>query len=122
MGQRQARNRVVVVPSQRYALLATDLYQVFDTSDLPGGALNIVTGIQDELLPDLARHYGLEGLWYWGSAEGSRLVEEAAADTMRRTWVSHGRFHDWQDDAQGGGEVFYRKATEIKNIWIPYGE
>jgi aldehyde dehydrogenase (NAD+) len=68
-------NRVVVVPSQRYALLATDFYQVLDTSDLPGGALNIVTGEQDELSADLARHYDLEGLWYWGSAEGSRRVE-----------------------------------------------
>ena len=115
-------NRVVVVPSQHYALLATDFYQVFDTSDLPGGTVNIITGPRDELTLELARHYDLEGLWYWGSAEGSRLIEEEAAATMKRTWVNYGRFHDWADAEQGAGEVFLRKAVEIKNIWIPYGE
>jgi len=115
-------NRVVVVPSQQYALLATDFYQVLDTSDLPGGAVNIVTGNQQELTVELAKHYDIEGLWYWGSAEGSQLVESEAAATMKRTWVNYGRYHDWEDSLQGEGEVFLRKATEIKNIWIPYGE
>ena len=115
-------NRVVVVPSQQYALLATDFYQVLDTSDLPGGAVNIVTGEQQELTVELAKHYDIEGLWYWGSAEGSKLVETEAAATMKRTWVNYGRYHDWEDALQGEGEVFLRKATEIKNIWIPYGE
>ena len=115
-------NRVVVVPSLRYALLATDFYQVLDTSDLPAGALNIVTGRQDELLPHLAGHMGLEGLWYWGDQAGSRLVEELSAETMKRTWVSQGRYHDWFDSTQGEGQEFYRRATEIKNIWVPYGE
>ncbi len=115
-------NRVVVVPSQQYALLATDLYQVLDTSDLPGGAVNIITGIQQELTVELATHYDIEGLWYWGTAEGSKLVETEAAATMKRTWVNYGRYHDWEDVRQGEGEVFLRKATEIKNIWIPYGE
>jgi aldehyde dehydrogenase (NAD+) len=41
---------------------------------------------------------------------------------MKRTWVNYGKFHDWENPAQGQGEVFLRKATEIKNIWIPYGE
>ena len=90
-------NRVVVVPSLRYALLATDFYQVLDTSDLPAGALNIVTGRQDELLPHLAGHMGLEGLWYWVDKAGSRLVEELSAETLKRTWVSQGRYHDCFD-------------------------
>jgi len=115
-------NRVVVVPAQQYALLATDFYQVLDTSDVPGGVVNIVTGIQEELTVELAKHYDMEGLWYWGTAEGSALVETEAAATMKRTWVNYGRYHDWEDPSQGEGEVFLRKATEIKNIWIPYGE
>ncbi|NND43799.1 MAG: aldehyde dehydrogenase family protein [Xanthomonadales bacterium] len=115
-------NRVVVVPSQRYALLATDFYQVLDTSDLPGGAINIVTGERDPLTTELAKHYDIEGLWYWGTKEGSKLVEHEAAPTMKRTWVNHGRYHDWDDPQQGAGESFLRKAVEIKNIWIPYGE
>ena len=115
-------NRVVVVPSSHYALLATDFYQVLDTSDLPGGVVNIVTGNQDVLSDVLARHYDIEGLWYWGTREGSKLVEEEAAATMKRTWVNYGKHHDWADREQGEGEIFLRKATEIKNIWIPYGE
>jgi len=115
-------NRVVVVPSQRYALLATDFYQVLDTSDLPGGTVNIVTGDQQVLAAELAKHYDVEGLWYWGTLEGSRMVESEAAATMKRTWVNYGRYHDWDDPLQGEGEVFLRKAVEIKNIWIPYGE
>jgi aldehyde dehydrogenase (NAD+) len=115
-------NRVVVVPSQRYALLATDFYQVLDTSDLPGGVINIVTGIQDTLTEELAKHYDMEGLWYWGSKAGSKLVELEAAPTMKRTWVNHGKYHDWDDPEQGESEAFLRRAVEIKNIWIPYGE
>jgi len=115
-------NSVVLVPSEHYALLATDFYQVLDTSDLPGGVVNIVTGNRDELTDVLARHYDIEGLWYWGHAAGSKLVEEQAAASMKRTWVNYGRYHDWHSKEQGEGEVFLRRAVEIKNIWIPYGE
>jgi aldehyde dehydrogenase (NAD+) len=115
-------NRVVVIPSQRYALLATDFYQVLDTSDLPGGVINIITGKQESLTEEMTKHYDLEGMWYWGTAEGSKLVEESAAATMKRTWVNYGRYHDWENPEQGEGESFLRRAIEIKNIWIPYGE
>jgi len=115
-------NRVVVVPSRHYALLATDFYQVLDTSDLPGGVINIISGDQEVLAEVLAKHYDIEGMWYWGSRKGSRMVEEEAAATMKRTWVNYGLYHDWEDHEQGQGETFLRKATEIKNIWIPYGE
>ncbi len=115
-------NRVVVVPSRHYALLASDFYQVLDTSDLPAGVVNIISGDQDVLAEVLAKHYDIEGMWYWGSRQGSRMVEEEAAASMKRTWVNYGLYHDWEDDEQGQGESFLRKATEIKNIWIPYGE
>jgi len=115
-------NRVVVVPSRQYSLLATDFYQVMDTSDLPAGVVNIVTGEPEVLAEVLARHQDVEGMWYWGSRRGSRLVEYEAAESMKRTWVNYGLFHDWFDEEQGQGETFLRKATEIKNIWIPYGE
>jgi aldehyde dehydrogenase (NAD+) len=135
-------NRVVVVPSRHYALLATDFYQVLDTSDLsrhyallatdfyqvldtsdlPGGVINIISGDPEVLAEVLAKHYDIEGMWYWGSRQGSRMVEAEAAATMKRTWVNYGLYHDWEDDEQGQGETFLRKATEIKNIWIPYGE
>ena len=80
-----------------------------------------MTGDPDVLTDVLARHLDIEGLWYWGSRRGSRVVEEEAASSMKRTWVNYGLFHDWQDGEQGQGDQFLRRAVEVKNIWIPYG-
>ena len=115
-------NRVVAIPSETSPLSATDLYQVLDTSDVPGGTLNIITGKKDELATVLANHDDVDGLWYFGTAEGSKAIEYAAAENMKRTWVNHGKHRNWLDLQQGEGEVFLRNATQIKNIWIPYGE
>ena len=115
-------NTVVVIPSQSSPLIATDLYQVFDTSDIPGGVINLVTGSKDELAGVLARHDDVQGLWYFGSRDGSTMVQEAAADNMKRTWVNFGKSRDWFNPNHTAPEHFLRKATEIKNIWVPYGE
>jgi aldehyde dehydrogenase (NAD+) len=115
-------NRVIVIPSETAPLSATDLYQVIDTSDVPGGVINIVTGKQDELAAVLADHDDVDGLWYFGTKEGSKRIEHAAAENMKRTWVNYGKQRNWFDAQQGEGEQFLRHATQIKNIWIPYGE
>ncbi|MDZ4672942.1 MAG: aldehyde dehydrogenase family protein [Gemmatimonadota bacterium] len=114
-------NTVVAVPSERWPLLATDLYQVFDTSDLPGGVINIVTGRRDELAEVVAAHDDVDAVWYWGSALGETAVERLSAGNMKRTWVDHGRARDWADRSDGAGEEFLREATQVKNIWVPYG-
>src|SRR5947199_2194786 len=88
-------NTVVVVPSERYPLSATDLYQVFDTSDVPAGVVNIVTGKREPLAQVLAEHDDVEAVWYFGSLEGSAAVERASAGNMKRTWVNYGRPRDW---------------------------
>jgi aldehyde dehydrogenase (NAD+) len=114
-------NTVVAVPSQRWSLLATDLYQVLDTSDLPGGVINIVTGPRDALVEVLAAHDDVDAIWYWGNQEGETAVERLSAGNMKRVWVDHGRRRDWFDPADGAGEEFLREATQVKNIWVPYG-
>jgi aldehyde dehydrogenase (NAD+) len=115
-------NAVVAVPSERHPLAATDFYQVLDTSDVPGGVINIVTGRRDELSETLAAHDDVDAVWYWGSAQGSGTVERLSAGNMKRTWVDHGRGRDWFDARQGEGREFLRHATQVKNIWVPYGE
>jgi aldehyde dehydrogenase (NAD+) len=115
-------NTVVAIPSEAHPLSATDLYQVFDTSDLPAGVVNIVTGARDTLTRVLAEHDDVEAVWYFGSAEGSTMVETASAGNMKRTWVNYGHPRDWRDPVQGAGEDFLREATQVKNIWVPYGE
>jgi aldehyde dehydrogenase (NAD+) len=113
-------NTVVLIPSERHPLSATDLYQVLDTSDVPGGVINIVTGARDPLAKVLAEHNNVDALWYFGSQEGCALVERASVSNLKRTWVS-GRSRRWLDPQPGESDVFLRHATQIKNIWVPYG-
>jgi aldehyde dehydrogenase (NAD+) len=115
-------NRVVAVPSEHHGLAATDFYQVLDTSDVPAGVVNIVTGPRDELARVLADHLEIDALWYVGPAEGCRMVEAASAGNLKRTFVNHGKARDWLDPDQGEGREFLRHATQVKNIWVPYGE
>jgi aldehyde dehydrogenase (NAD+) len=115
-------NTIVAIPSTTAPLPAIDFYQVLDTSDLPGGVVNIVTGLRDELTPVLAAHDDVDGMWYFGTAEGSAEVERLAGGNMKRTWVSQGHERDWADPREGAGEEFLEQATQVKNIWVPYGE
>lgn len=115
-------NTIIIVPSEKYPLSALNLFQVFETSDLPGGVVNIVTGNRDHLTKYLTEHQNIEAMWYFGSAEGSRFVEAASADNVKRTWVNYGQSRDWFDAEQGKGEEFLYNATESKNIWMPMGE
>jgi aldehyde dehydrogenase (NAD+) len=115
-------NTIIAVPSGWAPLAATDLYQVLDTSDVPPGVVNIVTGSVDELTQVLAAHDDIDGIWSFGTAELSALVERLSAGNMKRTWVDYGRSRDWADPKEGAGEEFLEQATQVKNIWIPYGE
>jgi len=114
-------NNVIVVPSEKLPFSATDFYQVLETSDVPGSAVNIVTGNKDELAQVLAKHDDVDAIWYYGSKAGCKDIELLSADNMKRTWVNYGKHRDWYDKAQGEGEVFLEHASQIKNIWIPYG-
>jgi aldehyde dehydrogenase (NAD+) len=114
-------NSVVVIPSEKYPFSATDFYQILETSDVPAGALNIITGPKDELAKELAKHYDVDGIWYFGTKESCKDIELLAAENMKRTWLNFGKYRNWLDESQGEGEEFLRHATEIKNIWIPYG-
>ncbi|MEH6536229.1 MAG: aldehyde dehydrogenase family protein [Psychroserpens sp.] len=114
-------NNVVVVPSEKSPFSATDFYQILETSDVPGSAINIVTGHKDELAQVLAKHDDVDAIWYFGSKEGCKAMELLSADNMKRTWVNYGKYRNWLDKAQGEGSEFLKKASQIKNIWIPYG-
>ena len=115
-------NTCVVVPSEPFPLSATDLYQVFETSDLPAGVVNLVTAKHAEVAETLAGHMEIDAQWYFGSGGLSPLIEKASAGNLKRTWVNQGKSIDWNDSQQAEGKMFLRHATEVKNIWIPYGE
>jgi len=114
-------NTTVVVPSELHPLSATDFYSVLETSDVPAGVVNIVTGAKDALTRVLAEHDDVEAVWYFGGGAGVKMVEEASAVNMKRTWATWHR-RDWLDARHGEGREFLREATQVKNIWVPYGE
>jgi len=114
-------NSVVVIPSEALPFSATDFYQILETSDVPAGTVNIVTGNKDELTQVLAKHDDVDAIWYFGTSEGCKNVELLSADNMKRTWVNYGKYRNWLDKAQGEGNEFLKHASQIKNIWIPYG-
>jgi len=113
-------NTVVLVPSERSPLSMTDFYQVLETSDMPSGVVNIVTGESVSLAKTLAEHDGVDGLWFAGPAEGSAVVEKASVGNLKQTWTSRGLYYDLADP-RFAGDYFLSKATQVKNVWIPYG-
>ncbi|MGB8624229.1 MAG: aldehyde dehydrogenase family protein, partial [Paracoccaceae bacterium] len=114
-------NTGILVPSEPYPLAATDFYQVLETSDLPAGVVNIVTGAHADLAPTLAGHLDVDAVWSFSSTDLSGVVEAASAGNLKRSWVNNARSRDWTG-AEGEGRAFLRAATEVKNIWVPYGE
>jgi len=114
-------NTTIVIPSEPSPLAATEFYTVLETSDVPDGVINVITGAKDPLAKVLADHDDVDGIWYFGTAAGVKAVELASAANMKRTWA-FARSRDWLDPRQGEGREFLRHASEVKNIWIPYGE
>ena len=115
-------NRVVAVPSMLQPLVAAELYALLETSDLPGGVLNLVTGDADALTDVLAAHRDVDALWHHDARpEVHMRLEAASAVNLKRTWVAGPAARDWFDDAQGEGREFLQHATRVKNIWVPYG-
>jgi aldehyde dehydrogenase (NAD+) len=114
-------NTVVLVPSEKSPLSMTDFYQVLETSDVPSGVLNIVTGESKVLAKTLAEHDGIDAIWFAGDAETSKMVEAASVGNLKQTWTSRGLYYDLSDKAKFEGDYFLRRATQVKNVWIPYG-
>ena len=113
-------NRVVAVASQSQPLIAARLYQVLETSDLPGGVVNLLTGERDALARVLAEHDEVAALWYCGGAEGATQVEAASAGNLKPVW-SNATLRDWLSPQQGQGADYLRRACQVKTIWLPYG-
>ena len=110
-------NRAVLVASEPYPLAATDLYQVLDTSDVPGGVANVLTGPHRDLGATLAAHMDVDALWSFSSTASARDLEARSAGNLKRTWVARTRDAWRVPDRQ-----MIDHATEVRTIWVPYGE
>ncbi|SMX24780.1 aldehyde dehydrogenase family protein [Boseongicola aestuarii] len=112
-------NRITLIASEPYPLAATDFYQVLDTSDVPGGVINILTGSHTELAPQAGGHMDVDAVWTFSGRDLSTVIEREAAGNVKRTWVNNGKGHDW---SKVDAATFLAAATEVKTVWVPYGE
>ena len=117
-----AGNTVIAVPSETYPLITGELYQLFDTSDLPGGVVNIVTGYASQLLKTLAEHDDVDAIWSFGDEASTAAAKAMSVGNLKQVWTNEGRAIDWFDPKLAEGRWFLEHATQVKNIWVPYGE
>jgi aldehyde dehydrogenase (NAD+) len=115
-------NTVIAVPSELYPLITADLYQLFDTSDLPGGSVNIVTGYASQLLKTLAEHDDVDAIWCFTDEASAAAAKSMSVGNLKQVWTNEGRAIDWFNPEQAEGRWFLEHATQVKNIWVPYGE
>ncbi len=113
-------NRIVLAPSQAAPLAITDFYQVLETSDVPAGVVNLVTGPHDALAPTLAAHANVDALWSFSPHADRAAMEKASALNLKRTWINHSGNPDWTDPSLT--QTALAQATETKTVWVPYGE
>nr|WP_321511465.1 aldehyde dehydrogenase family protein [uncultured Celeribacter sp.] len=109
-------NRVIAVASNAYPLAATDFYQVLDTSDLPAGVVNILTGPHEDLAGAMAGHMDIDAVWSFSSADISARIEAESAGNLKRTWVNNGQSRSYP------ARDWLAQASEVKTIWVPYGD
>jgi aldehyde dehydrogenase (NAD+) len=115
-------NTAIAIASEKYPLIIGDLYQVFDTSDLPGGAVNLVCGYTSQLLKTLAEHDDVDGIWCFADEASAAAAKAMSIGNLKQVFTNEGRAIDWFDPKQGEGHWFLEHATQVKNIWVPYGE
>ena len=116
-------NTNIIVPGQKTSLIATELYQVLDTSDVPGGYVNILTAKENELNKTLSQHENIEGIWYFGvdSSRRSNIIKNTTSN-LKRYWCPEEKHVDWTNTSEQFLNEFLYQSTQVKNIWIPYGE
>ena len=119
-------NTAVVVSSFDRPLPAITLAEVLATSDVPGGVVNLLTGLRTELVPVLAAHADVDAIDTWGVPDALRRdVELLAADDVKRvlrrpTTVAEARF-DWLDDRAAERPEWIAAFLEMKTVWHPIG-
>lgn len=109
-------NSVVVLAAQDDPCVAVTFGEVLATSDVPGGAINILTGDPAETGPHLAAHRDVNGLDLTGAGDVLRLeMEQAAAQTLKRIHVGE------EDATATPGTGRLRAFLEVKSVWHPVG-
>jgi len=116
-------NTNIIVPGQKTSLIATELYHVLDTSDVPTGYVNILTSKNNELNKTLSQHENIEGIWYFGLDHNQKsTIIKNTTSNLKRYWCPEEKNIDWANNSVQFLNEFLYQSTQVKNIWIPYGE
>ena len=114
-------NSVVALASSTQPYPAIVLGEMLATSDLPGGVVNLLTGVRAELVPTFATHTHLRALAGVATPEERKTLELGAAESVKRVKLHRTEAPvDWYSDAaQGLYEI--RDFVEFKTTWHPIG-
>ncbi|PPR47044.1 MAG: putative aldehyde dehydrogenase AldA [Alphaproteobacteria bacterium MarineAlpha5_Bin9] len=116
-------NTQIIIPGEKTSLISTELYQVLDTSDIPDGYINILTSKEHELISPLSKHENIDGIWYFrNSFKDQTEIIKSSTSNLKRFWCPKEKNIDWSNDSKNFLEEFLYQSTQVKNIWIPYGE
>ena len=109
-------NTIIVIASEKLALPAITLTEVLATSDLPGGVVNVLTGMEKEISPWLAAHQDVNAIDTEGSASAVEL-EMAAAQNLKRV-IRPGTYP--RTNSRGNLQQIL-DLMEVKTVWHPKG-
>ena len=110
-------NTVVVLASKSSPLCSISLAEVLQTSDVPAGVVNILTGDKDELIEHMASHMDVNAIVYCGKeAEQIKQIEQLASANLKRTIFYKKK--DW-DKEVNQSPYFIEKTQETKTTWHP---
>jgi len=113
-------NTVVAIGSTVHPMPAAILGEVCQTSDIPAGVLNIITGSQKELIEHIATHRQVAGVYAAGVSKKSRVVlEEGGSDSMKRLHFVSVDEDTWYDNAAMASPWEIEPFVELKTVWHP---
>jgi acyl-CoA reductase-like NAD-dependent aldehyde dehydrogenase len=110
-------NSCIVLASESKALCSVSFAEVINSSDVPGGVINILTGNAEELIPHFSTHMDVNSMLYCGDDKKSiQLIKENSAINLKRIVIK--KDIDWMKD-EAESPYFITKFTEVKTTWHP---
>ena len=118
-----AGNANIILPGEKTSLIASEMYRLLDTSDIPAGYINFLTTKQNSLNKVLSEHENIDGLWLFsGDDKERKQVINNSVSNLKRYWCPKSKNINWLNNEENFLNEFLHESTQIKNIWIPYGE
>ena len=110
-------NTSVILASKSIPLSAISFAEVLNSSDVPPGVINILTGEREELLSHMASHMDVNAIVYSGNSEGEiKNISELSSENIKRVVLY--KKNDWLGD-HNESPYFIEKTLEIKTTWHP---